>query len=106
MFIAKDQARRLVVGGSPPLVYWNPWPDHSYDLVAGKGSEKGLLFIVLDKGRGRRLRFEYTLEKDTLTITCKEKVRAGHWLGDCDISGSWVRCNGTYKKAGAGRARR
>ena len=95
--LAGDRPRSLIVGGSPPLVYWSPLPYDSHALVTGDGLEKGLLFIVDKRNGGRKLRFEYTLNKETLTITCREKVRAGYWLGDHDISGTWVRFKGTYK---------
>jgi hypothetical protein len=82
---------KLAVGGTPPTVYWNPGPT-VYDLVIPQGAKKGVLAIgVPDRGLKRQVRFEYTLEKDTLTIRCKEKVAAGPWLGDYDISGRWVR---------------
>jgi hypothetical protein len=85
--IARGKTRSLLVHGAPSLVYWNPGPV-SYDLVVGEGKEKGTLAIAVG---GRKLQFGYTLQRDTLTITGTEKVPAGHWLGDYDISGTWVR---------------
>src|SRR5262245_61598165 len=56
---ARGEARSLVVGGSPHLVYWNPRPYDTYDLATGKGAEKGRLFLIVDKRSGRRVPFEY-----------------------------------------------
>lgn len=82
---------KLTVGGTPPTVYWNPVPT-VYALEVPAGAKKGVLAIVVtNRGSANPVRFEYTLEKDTLTIRCKETVAAGPWLGDYDISGRWLR---------------
>lgn len=82
---------KLSVGGTPPTVYWNPGPT-VYELVVPAGAKKGVPAIVIPKrGLEGPVRIEYTLEKDSLTIRCKEKVAAGPWLGDYDISGRWLR---------------
>jgi hypothetical protein len=90
-FFVKGKTGRLVISGTPSLVYWNPGPT-AYDLVVPAGAKKGeLAMVVPGRGVKREVRFEYTIEKDTLTISCKEKVPAGYWLGDYDISGRWIR---------------
>src|SRR5262245_7542205 len=87
----KGKTGRLVISGTPSIVYWNPGPTE-YDLVVPEGAKEGVLAIVVpDRGVKRQVRFEYTIEKDTLTIVCKEKVPAGPWLGDYNISGRWAR---------------
>jgi hypothetical protein len=93
-FMATGKSRSLLVHGSPALVYWNPGPV-SYNLAVGEGKEKGMLLIEV---RGKKLRFKYAVERDTLTISGTEKVPAGYWLGDYDISGTWVRARSTYLK--------
>lgn len=85
----------LLVSGTPPTVYWNPLPPMS-DLVVPEGAKEGELALIVKDGTGKRqVRFEYTIEKDTLTIRCQEKVPAGPWLGDYDISGKWLRLKAT-----------
>lgn len=110
-FIGERKAWKLLICGAPGIVYWNPMPT-PHDLVVPEGAKKGELAIVVPNqvagGWWRRggnspftavgaspdrglVRFKYTIEKDILTITCKEKVPAGPWLGDYDISGRWAR---------------
>lgn len=95
-FDVEGKTRKLAVGGNPPIVYWNPGPP-VYNLVVPEGAKKGVLAIAVpDRGLMRQVQFEYTLEKDALTINCKEKVHAGPWLGDYNISGRWVRPQKAY----------
>lgn len=90
-FLVEGKTPRLVVIGIPAMVYWNPGPN-VYDLVVPEGAKEGTLaFVVIDKGLRRQVPFTYTLDKDTLIITCTEKVPAGPWLGDYNISGTWWR---------------
>jgi hypothetical protein len=60
----------------------------SYDLGFEKGEKKTTLTIEVEK---KKFEIEYQLEKDTLKITCKQKVPAGKHLKAFDISGQWKR---------------
>lgn len=93
---------KLVLGGTPSIVYWNPGPT-VHGLVVPEGAKDGELAIaVVDQGLVREVRFTFTLEKDTLTIQCKEKVPAGPWLGAYNISGTWMRTSNRPNKGYVG----
>lgn len=87
----KGKSGKLIISGTPSIVFWNPGPIE-YDLVVPEGAKEGVLAIIVpDRGLKRQVRFEYTIENGNLMIVCKEKVPAGPWLGDYNISGRWMR---------------
>jgi len=63
-------------------------------VAAGGGGGKGELVIEVG---GKKVRIGYTLDKDTLTIVCKDRVPAGKCLGSYNISGIWERFKTTSK---------
>lgn len=95
-FFVEGKSLKMIAGGTPPTVYWNPGPT-VHDLLVPKGAKKGELILVVGRqGVKRQIRFEYTIKQDVLTIICKERVPAGPWLGDYNISGRWLRPAKTF----------
>jgi hypothetical protein len=77
----------LVVGAGPVIGSVGP-QCYSSHRATPDGKSKGTL--LLDVG-GKKVRLEYKLEKDTLTIQCNEPLPAGSYIERMNVSGTWVR---------------
>jgi hypothetical protein len=94
----------LVVGAYPQCGSMSSSGDgSSYAVKVVPEKSKGVLVLAVGEGKSpwdykvREVSLKYKIEKDTLTIECKESLAAGHYLGRYNISGMWVRSQAPAK---------
>src|SRR5262245_51002505 len=86
--IFRPSDRWSLVVGAHPMLHSCMDCFATHRLTIDQDKPKGELVVVVGE---RKVRFQYELRKDVLTISCKESLPAGNYLKHHNISGEWVR---------------